>query len=86
MAEDAKSPGYMGSPYVKEAVEGWLAYLTIERQLAANTTEAYERDVSQFLAFFAGKLNKLPDMKELLDAAGARRARLPCGAAQRRRR
>ena len=66
MAEDAKSPGYMGSPYVKEAVEGWLAYLTIERQLAANTTEAYERDVSQFLAFFAGKLNKLPDMKELL--------------------
>ena len=24
------------------------------------------RDISQFLAFFAGKLNKLPDMKELL--------------------
>jgi integrase/recombinase XerC len=56
----------MGSPYVKEAVEGWLAYLTIERQLAANTAEAYERDISQLLAFFAGKLNKLPDMNELL--------------------
>jgi integrase/recombinase XerC len=66
LAEDAKSPGYMGSPYVKEAVEGWLAYLTIERQLAANTAEAYERDISQFLAFFAGKLNKLPGTKELL--------------------
>ncbi len=66
MAEDAKSSAYMGSPYVKEAVEGWLAYLTIERQLAANTAEAYERDISQFLAFFAGKLNKLPDMKQLL--------------------
>ena len=66
MAEDAKSSAYMGSPYVKEAVEGWLAYLTIERQLAANTAEAYSRDISQFLAFFAGKLNKLPDMKELL--------------------
>ena len=66
MAEDAKSSGYMGSPYVKEAVEGWLAYLTIERQLAANTAEAYERDISQFLAFFAAKLNKLPDMKQLL--------------------
>ncbi len=56
----------MGSPYVKEAVESWLAYLTIERQLAANTAEAYERDVSQFLAFFAAKLNTLPDMKQLL--------------------
>jgi integrase/recombinase XerC len=66
LAEDAKSPGYMGSPYVKEAVEGWLAYLTVERQLAANTAEAYERDISQLLAFFAGKLNKLPDMNELL--------------------
>jgi integrase/recombinase XerC len=66
LAEDAKSPGYMGSPYVKEAVESWLAYLTVERQLAANTAEAYERDVSQFLAFLAGKLNKLPDMKQLL--------------------
>ncbi len=38
----------------------------IERQLAANTAEAYSRDISQFLAFLAGKLNKLPDMKELL--------------------
>ena len=66
MAEDAKSSAYMGSPYVKEAVERWLAYLTIERQLAANTAEAYERDISQFLAFFAGKLNKLPDMNHLL--------------------
>ena len=66
MAEDDKSPGYMGSPYVREAVEGWLAYLSVERQLAANTSEAYSRDISQFLAFLAGKLNKLPDMKELL--------------------
>lgn len=56
----------MGSRYVREAVEGWLAYLTIERQLAANTAEAYERDISQFLAFFAGHFNKLPDMRQLL--------------------
>lgn len=56
----------MGSPYVREAVEGWLAYLTVERQLAANTAEAYARDISQFLAFLAGQLNTLPDMKQLL--------------------
>jgi integrase/recombinase XerC len=56
----------MGSPYVREAVEAWLAYLTVERQLAANTAEAYERDISQFLTFLEGKLNKLPDMNHLL--------------------
>ena len=66
MAEEAKAPGYMGSPYVREAVGDWLAYLTVERQLAANTAEAYARDISQFLAFLAGHLNKLPDMKQLL--------------------
>jgi integrase/recombinase XerC len=56
----------MGSPYVNEAVEGWLAYLSIERQLAANTSEAYARDITQFLAFLAGKLNELPEMTDLL--------------------
>ncbi len=66
MAEEATAPGYMGSPYVREAVGDWLAYLTVERQLAANTAEAYERDISQFLAFLAGHFNRLPDMKHLL--------------------
>ncbi len=66
MAEEAEAPGYMGSPYVREAVGDWLAYLTIERQLAANTAQAYARDISQFLAFLAGHLNRLPDMKQLL--------------------
>jgi integrase/recombinase XerC len=66
LAEEATAPGYMGSPYVREAVGDWLAYLTIERQLAANTAEAYERDMSQFLAFLAGHFNRLPDMKHLL--------------------
>jgi integrase/recombinase XerC len=56
----------MGTPYVREAVEDWLAYLAVERQLAANTASAYERDISQFLAFLAGHLNRLPDMKQLL--------------------
>ncbi|HMK42127.1 MAG TPA: tyrosine recombinase XerC [Methyloceanibacter sp.] len=66
MAEEASHPRYMGSPYVREAVEDWLAYIGTERQLAAKTSEAYERDVSQFLAFLAVHLNRLPDMPQLL--------------------
>jgi integrase/recombinase XerC len=56
----------MGTPYVREAVEDWLAYIGTERQLAAKTSEAYERDVRQFLAFLAAHLNRLPDMQQLL--------------------
>ncbi len=56
----------MGTPYVREAVEDWLVYLATERQLAANTSEAYGRDIGQFLAFLAKHLNRLPDMKQLL--------------------
>jgi integrase/recombinase XerC len=56
----------MGTPYLREAVEDWLAYIGTERQLAAKTSEAYERDLKQFLAFLAAHLNRLPDMKQLL--------------------
>jgi len=66
LAEKAKASGHMGTPYVREAVEDWLAYLATERQLAANTSEAYGRDIGQFLAFLAIHLNRLPDMKQLL--------------------
>ena len=66
LAEEASHPRYMGSPYVREAVEDWLAYIGTERQLAAKTAEAYERDVSQFLAFLAVHFNRLPDMPQLL--------------------
>ncbi len=66
LAERAEAPGYMGSALVREAVGDWLAYLSVERQLAGNTAEAYSRDISQFLAFLSGHLNRLPDMKHLL--------------------
>ena len=66
MAEAARAQGVQATPYLREAVEDWLAYLTVERQLAANTAEAYERDISQFLAFIAATHNKLPDMKQLI--------------------
>jgi integrase/recombinase XerC len=66
LAEAAKAQGVQATPYLREAVEDWLAYLAVERQLATNTAEAYERDISQFLAFIARTQNKLPDMKQLI--------------------
>jgi integrase/recombinase XerC len=65
LAEAAKRQKVQGTAYLREAVEDWLAYLTIERQLAANTAESYERDICQFLAFIARAQDKLPDMKQL---------------------
>src|SRR5262249_60391679 len=56
----------MGSALVREAVEAWLAYLSTERQLAAKTSEADERDIGQFLTFLARQCNRLPDMNRLL--------------------
>jgi integrase/recombinase XerC len=66
LAEAARAQGVQATPYLREAVEDWLAYLAVERQLAANTAEAYERDIAQFLAFIARAHNKLPDMKQLI--------------------
>jgi integrase/recombinase XerC len=66
LAEAVKAQGVQATPYLREAVEDWLAYLTVERQLAANTAEAYERDISQFLTFMSRAQNKLPDMKQLI--------------------
>jgi integrase/recombinase XerC len=50
---------------VQNAVEAWLAYLSVERQLSANTSEAYARDVGQFLGFLADHLKRLPTLPQL---------------------
>jgi integrase/recombinase XerC len=55
----------MAAADVQRAVEAWLAYLSVERQLAANTSEAYARDVGQFLGFLADHLNRLPTLPQL---------------------
>jgi integrase/recombinase XerC len=55
----------VAAPDLKRAVEAWLTYLEIERQLSANTSEAYARDISQFLSFLAGHLNRLPTLSHL---------------------
>jgi integrase/recombinase XerC len=61
-----KAPGIMGTPYLREAVEAWLGYIAMERQLSRNTEQAYRRDIGQFLRFLATHFNHLPDMKKLL--------------------
>src|SRR6478735_785127 len=55
----------VAAPDLKRAVEAWLTYLEVERQLSANTSEAYARDITHFLAFLAGHLNRLPTLAQL---------------------
>ncbi|HYB05376.1 MAG TPA: tyrosine recombinase XerC [Methyloceanibacter sp.] len=64
----------VAAPDLRRAVEAWLAYLEVERQLSANTSEAYARDIAQFLAFLASHLNRLPTLPQL-NAIAARDVR-----------
>ena len=64
----------VAAPNLKRAVEAWFAYLEVERQLSANTSEAYARDIAQFLSFLANHLNRLPTLAQL-NALAARDVR-----------
>jgi len=64
----------VAAPDLRRAVEAWLAYLEVERQLSTNTSEAYARDIAQFLAFLASHLNRLPTLPQL-NALAARDVR-----------
>lgn len=43
----------------------WIAYLRDERRFAANSVEAYERDVAAFLGFLQGHLGGEPSGRDL---------------------
>ncbi len=53
------------APALGAAVDGWLAHLAAERGLAANTLEAYGRDLRQFLAFLSARLSRAPGLADL---------------------
>src|SRR5438477_4300977 len=43
----------------------WVAHLGAERRMAANTVEAYRRDLTQFLVFLAEHLGGAPSLAQL---------------------
>src|SRR5262245_59110324 len=52
-------------PALSAVVCEWLDHLGSTRRLAAKTTEAYERDVRQFLAFLTVHLGELPTLRNI---------------------
>ncbi len=67
-AADTSRPLITAAPDLMQAVERWQRHLVSERRLAANSVEAYARDVRQFLSFMTTHLGappKLADLKAL---------------------
>jgi integrase/recombinase XerC len=50
---------------VKVEIAGWLKFLGAERRMAANTLDAYARDVGQFLSFLAAHMGATPSLRQL---------------------
>jgi integrase/recombinase XerC len=48
-----------------DAARRWLAHLALERGLAALTSEAYARDLRQFLAFLTRQLGRPPTIADI---------------------
>lgn len=55
----------VAAPDLAAACARWRGSLVSERMLAANTLEAYDRDVSQFLSFLTGHLGGPPTIRDL---------------------
>src|SRR5215469_7464593 len=56
---------------VAAEIEAWLRHLNAERHLSPKTTEAYRRDVEQFLHFLAEHCGGAPSLKDLAALAPA---------------
>ena len=55
-ADEAAVPP--AAPDVAEALRAWLQHLSCEKQFAANTLEAYERDIRQLLTHLCARHGK----------------------------
>lgn len=60
---DAVMPG---APETRAAASAWLDGLARERRLAANTVEAYGRDLRQFLVYLATRFGRAPEIGALV--------------------
>jgi integrase/recombinase XerC len=81
MTVPAEEPILAAAPDVAQAMAAWMQHLGAEKQFAANTLEAYERDIRQLLEFLAakegravtlGRLNRI-DARDLRAFMAARR-------------
>ena len=63
-AEPAQ-PVPSAAPEINEAVRRWLDHLGGERRYAANTLEAYARDVRQFFEFLTQHTGRRPTLADL---------------------
>jgi integrase/recombinase XerC len=59
------SPLITAAPDLADAIARWRLHLSAERRLAANTLEAYSRDVDQFLSFLTAHLAAPPRLSDL---------------------
>lgn len=55
-----------GTPDTRLAATGWLESLAREHRLAANTVEAYGRDLRQFLTHLAAQRSAGPDIRSIV--------------------
>lgn len=78
----AHATGLIAKGDLADAMASWQGYLSSERQLAAKTLEAYDRDLTAFLNFLAGHLGA---PAALADLEGLRPADFRSYLARRRR-
>ncbi len=64
-AASTAEPLIAAAPDLAAAITRWRAHLASERRLAANTLEAYGRDVWQFLGFITGHLGGPPSVADI---------------------